>query len=120
MKPLKSAAKNTATLPAIPARQRNAQQRATSRRPFRVPCRVRLVDNTGRSLAVNGETLNISDGGVSLQLATEVPLGTWIETLLPHPDGDPLFLCGTVVHCRRTLASQYEVGVETSTPPFLT
>jgi hypothetical protein len=65
---------------------------------------------------VPGETLNISRTGVALQIATDVPQGTWVETLVPHPNGDPLFICGTVVHSRRTLAAGYEVGVVTDRP----
>ncbi len=39
---------------------------------------------------------------------------TWVETVVPHASGDPLFLCGTVMHCRRTLAANYELGISVS------
>ncbi len=100
------------------ARERRRQARAVTRRPYRVPCRVRLVDTaTGEVRTVVGETINISRAGVALQLATDVPVGTWVETLLPHPTGNPMFLCGTVVHSRRTLAANYEIGVRMEITP---
>jgi hypothetical protein len=88
--------------------------RAERRTPYRIPCRVRLVDaDTGEVRTVVGETVNLSRRGVALQLAADVSLGTWIETLIPHPNGDPLFLCGKVVHSRRTMMANFEIGVET-------
>ncbi len=96
---------------------RTRPQRAERRTPFRVPCRIRLIDAaTGEVRTVLGETLNLSRNGLALQLAADVAPGTWVETLVPHPHGEPLFLCGTVVHSRRTLASGYEIGVETRQP----
>jgi hypothetical protein len=96
---------------------RTRPARAERRTPFRVPCRVRLVDAvTGEVRSVLGETINLSRSGMSLQLAADVSPGTWVETLVPHPTGEPLFLCGTVVHSRRTMAAHFEIGVETSLP----
>lgn len=93
---------------ALPA-SRTPRSRRT---PYRVPCRVRLVDvATGEVRAVVGETLNISAGGLAVQLPTEVPIGTWVETLVLQPTGDPMFLSGHVIHTRRTLASNFEIGV---------
>jgi len=94
--------------------------RVSRRTPYRVPCRVRLVDAaTGQARSVVGETVNISSRGVALQVAVDAPIGTWVETLVDHPNGDPLLLCGTVVHSRRTLTSSYELGVTilSDTPP---
>jgi len=69
---------------------------------------------------VTGETVNISTGGMALQLPVDAPVGTWIETLILHSSGEPLFLSGTVTHSRRTMADLYEVGVETDRPrPFI-
>ncbi len=100
----------------------NEARRNLHRVPHRVPCRVRLVDRTtGEVRTVVGETLNFSPGGVALQLGIDVPVGTWVETLVPHLHGDPLFLCGTVVHTRRTLHANFEIGVsmnEDVPPPF--
>jgi hypothetical protein len=88
--------------------------RADRRTPYRIPCRVRLVDaDTGEVRTVVGETVNLSPRGVALQLSVDVPLGTWVETLVPHLNGDPLFLCGKVVHSRRTMMANFEIGVET-------
>lgn len=104
-------------LPSAYPAPRTRPARAERRTPFRVPCRVRLVDAvTGEVRTVLGETLNLSRRGMALQLAADVPPGTWVETLVPHPTGEPLFLCGTVVHSRRTMAAHYEIGVETSLP----
>jgi hypothetical protein len=100
---------------AVPARSR--PPRTERRTPFRVPCRVRLVNAaTGEVQTVIGETRDISRTGVALHLPGDVPLGTWVETLVPHPNGEPLFLCGKVVHSRRALATGYEVGIATDQP----
>lgn len=85
--------------------------------PCRIPCRVRLVDaTTGDVRTVVGETLNISNNGVALQVGAEVPLGTWVETMVLHPNGDPLFLSGKTVHVRRAMAAGYELGVALEAP----
>lgn len=91
---------------------RSGPARSERRTPYRVPCRVRLVDpRTGHVRTVVGETVNLSSGGVAMQVGVETPIGTWVETLVPHPNGDPLFLCGRVMHVRRTLATNFELGV---------
>ncbi len=92
-------------------------RRLARRTPYRVPCRVRLVDpGTGDVRTVMGETVNISTGGLSVQIAVNPTPGTWVETLLPHPNGEPLFVCGRVIHIRRTMTANFEVGVETQSP----
>jgi hypothetical protein len=117
MKPRTTAAKPAATEPSVvtekaAAPNEKAHQRLQRRVPHRVPCRVRLVDpSTGDIRSVVGETVNLSPTGVALQVGMEVPVGTWVETLVPHVHGEPLFLCGTVVHVRRTLTSNFEIGV---------
>lgn len=76
-----------------------------------------MVDtDTGEVRTVVGETLNLSQRGVALQVSVDVPVGTWVETLVPHANGDPMFLCGTVVHSRRTMVASFEIGVETNHP----
>ncbi len=118
MKPqdLVSNPRTAAGHPACPDRRRKPS--VDRRMPYRVPCRVRLMDTgTGQVQTVVGETLNISTSGVALQVSADIPLGTWVETLVPHPGGDPMFLCGTVVHTRQTMAANYEIGVETNGPP---
>ncbi len=92
-------------------------RRIARRTPYRVPCRVRLVDpQTGEVRTVAGQTVNISAGGLSLQITVEPDPGTWVETLVPHPNGEPMFVCGRVVHVRRTTAASFELGVETKSP----
>lgn len=89
-----------------------ARPRRDTRVPYRVPCRVRLIDTaTGEARAVVGETVNLSGAGLSVQLPVEAPVGTWVETLVLNPAGDPMFLCGHVAHVRRTLSSSFEIGV---------
>ncbi len=89
-----------------------SRPRLDPRVPYRVPCRVRLVDvATGEVRAVVGQTVNISSTGLAVQLPIEAPIGTWVETLVLTPAGDPMFLCGHVAHTRRTLASAFELGV---------
>lgn len=103
-----------------PTRERGRLARGIPRRPYRVPCRVRLVDtNTGEIRTTLGETVNISPSGVALQVGLDVPVGTWVETLVANPAGDPLFLCGVVVHRRRTMTAGFEIGVETRSAPGL-
>lgn len=100
------------------APDRTYVERATRRVPHRVPCRVRLIDPaTGAGRTVVGETVDLSAGGVALQLGSDVPVGTWVETLVPHLHGEPLFLCGTVVHSRRTMAANYEIGIALGEAP---
>jgi hypothetical protein len=97
-----------------PLRRAAAQPRV----PYRVPCRVRLVDPlTGEVRTVVGETLEISRTGMSLQVSVNVATGTWVETLVLKPNGEPLFLAGSVAYCRRTLASNFELGVRATQPP---
>jgi len=98
-----------------------AGQRAERRMPYRVPCRVRLVDpRNGAVQTVVGETINLSSGGVAMHVGIEPCLGAWVETLVPHPNGDPLFLCGRVMHVRRTMATNFELGIAISNerPPI--
>lgn len=127
MKPPITVAKSSALEPSVASAETSlptsaAHRRARRRVPHRVPCRVRLLEpRTGAVQTVIGETVNLSEGGVALQIGVEVPVGTWVETLVPHANGDPLFLCGTVVHVRRTLISNYEIGIAVSedAPPWI-
>ncbi len=100
-----------------------AQRRATRRVPHRVPCRVHLIDaRTGASRALVGETIDLSPAGAAIRVGVDVPVGTWVETLVPHAHGDPLFICGVVVRSRQALHQQYEIGIEIApdaTPDFL-
>jgi hypothetical protein len=99
------------------ARSAFRAEREDCRAPYRIPCRVRLVNaETGEVRSVAGETVNLSRRGMALQLGVDVPVGTWVETLVLHPNGDPMFLCGTVLHSRRTMAANFEIGVKTDRP----
>lgn len=80
---------------------------------LRVACCLRMLDehwHTGGSPEF-GETLNVSDSGLAVQLAVPLPLGARVEVLLPHGDGEPACLYGRVTRCRRALSGTYEVGV---------
>ena len=99
------------------AHSRFRAERADRRAPYRIPCRVRLVNTeTGEVRTVAGETVNLSSRGLAIQVGMDVPIGTWVETLVLHPNGDPMFLCGTVIHTRRTMTANFEVGVRTDRP----
>lgn len=117
MNPRPMPAKHPAVDPpanAAVSRKRRPQERLLRRMPHRVPCRVRLVQpDTGESRTVMGETVNLSPTGVAIQLGLDVPVGTLVETLVPHAHGDPMLLRGTVVHSRRTMHANYEIGVAT-------
>jgi hypothetical protein len=91
------------------------KQRLQRRVPHRVPCRVRIVEpESGETRTVVGETLNLSPNGLALQISANLRPGTWVETLVPNANGDPLFICGTVVHSRRMLSANFEIGVSMS------
>lgn len=107
-------------VPAGPARAARRSSSAESRpprnerrRPYRVPCRVRLVNpTTGEVRSVVGETVDLSTGGLAMHVSVYAPVGTWVETLLPHPSGNPRFVCGRVVRVRRTMSTSFELGIE--------
>ena len=87
--------------------------RASQRTPHRVPCRVKLYDSaSGQPTAMVGQTTNLSSSGFAVLLNLDVRPGTWVEALVPHFSGDPMFVCGTVAHTRRILADAYEIGVQ--------
>ena len=110
MKPKDAVAIQPAAFCPPAACRRKAPPRAERRTPYRVPCRVRLVDTaTGDVRTVSGETLDISPSGMSLQIGVEVPVGIWVETLVAHPNGDPMFICGRVVRSQQTMAAHFEI-----------
>ena len=88
-------------------------RRGERRIPHRVPCRVSWHDpHSGQNTSLVGQTVNISSSGLSVQLGYEIPTGTWIETLVPHLDDEPIFVCGTVAHIRRVLTGTFEIGIQ--------
>jgi hypothetical protein len=72
--------------------------------------------STGETRTIVGETVNLAPSGVALQVGIDVPVGTYVETLVPHAEGAPLLLCGTVIHSRRVMHASYEIGVATRSP----
>ena len=96
-----------------PVTSRRRLPREARRIPHRVPCRVQLYDpDSGHSAALIGATVDISKRGLAVQLRRDVSPGTWVEALLPHVNGDPIFVCGTVAYSRRVLAETYEIGIQ--------
>lgn len=90
--------------------QAPGRQRRTS---HRVPCRVRVTDeSSGSATALVGETVNLSARGLAVRLARELAPGAAVEVLFPHVDGEPVVMLGRVVHTRRVLTATFEVGVE--------
>jgi len=88
------------------------QQRSQRRIPHRVPCRLSWYDQAAqRCLACVGQTIDISTGGLAVQLAREIPVGTSVEALLPNLAGEPAFLEGVVVRCQRVLAEMFQIGI---------
>lgn len=107
------AIRRAASAVASPRSSEREPAKRKPRTPWRVPCRIRLVDpQSGQVRSVVGEMVNLSCGGAALQAAIDAPVGTWVETLVPTPNGDPRFLCGRVVHSRRTLAMNFELGIQ--------
>jgi len=88
------------------------RERVTRRTPFRVPCRISVFGDPGGGVThFCGQTVNISAGGLAVQLCTPIPEGTRVEAMVPQPEGDPLYLCGVVQHTRPVLTNTFEVGI---------
>ncbi len=104
---------STAVTGFVPHLAERGRRRRQRRAMHRVPCRVRVFESDSAQVRVFcGETVNLSPGGVAVQLGQAVREGTWVEALLPRLTGAPLTVCGTVVHCRRVLTGTFEVGIE--------
>lgn len=101
-----------AATPAAP--KADASRRRTERRvAHRVPCRVRVSDTArGKSAAELGQTVNLSANGLAVQLGRPMEAGAQVEVLLPHLDGEPTRLQGTVAHSRRVLTGTFELGIQ--------
>ena len=92
-----------------PAKSRWKAEVTRQRRvPHRVPCRVRLLDGDAQLL---GQTVNISCGGLAVQLTEAIPEGTMVEALVPNLTGNGLCVRGHVRHLRRVLNDVFEVGI---------
>jgi hypothetical protein len=93
------------------ATAKSPQQREP-RSVYRVPCVVKVFDANGTiSNTFCGQTLNISRAGLALRLAKALPVGSEVETLVPHSEQEPLCVRGEVVRVRPTLLGECEVGV---------
>jgi hypothetical protein len=103
------------SIPAIAGLSAGAKRPRKRRTPHRVPCRLRVIGAAGIQ-AVLGETLNISATGLALQVGAEIAPGARVEVLLPHLDGEPACLYGTVVRKRRVLSGTYEIGLRFDAP----
>ncbi len=91
--------------------RRSDNFRGQRRQSHRVPCRVSLQDSGGGHVSVLGETINVSDDGMAVQIGVEPAIGTFAEVLIPHLEGEPACLSGLVVHCRRVTTGTVEVGI---------
>ena len=88
------------------------RKRAGCRVPHRVPCCLRVSGNQNTAdLSITGETVNMSAGGLSVQLGQSVPQGTPVEVLLPQTTNEPICAHGLVVHSRRVATGTFEIGI---------
>ena len=90
-------------------------RRGERRFPHRVPCNVRWsspVEHTHASVV--GQTVNLSATGMAIQLAVPLPIGSEVEVLLPHLNGEPTRVDGMVVHTRRVNTGTHEIGIRVS------
>ena len=62
-------------------------------------------------MSVVGQTVNLSALGMAIQLAEPLPIGSEVQVLLPHLNGEPTQVQGTVIHSRQVNAGTHEVGI---------
>ncbi|MFQ5805470.1 MAG: PilZ domain-containing protein [Phycisphaerae bacterium] len=97
---------------AAAAKVNTSRRRAERRVAHRVPCRVRASDTAhGKAVSVVGQTVNRSANGMAVQVGQPMDEGARVEVLLPHLDGEPTRLMGTVAHSRRVVTGTFEVGI---------
>lgn len=77
--------------------------------PHRVACQIRLAAPDGRTL--QGRTINLSPGGLSVQVPGAVARDTVIDVWLPSVGGTQVQFRGMVVHTRRAMTDTYELGI---------
>jgi hypothetical protein len=97
--------------PAVRA-HRAVQRRSRGERrcAYRVPCRIRELGGAAPE-ALEGQTVNISGGGLALLVSRALDAGLRVEVLLPTPDGAGIRMAGEVAHSRRVVSGTFEVGV---------
>jgi hypothetical protein len=74
----------------------------------------------GKSTAVLGQTVNLSANGLAVQVGQPMEAGAQVEVLLPHLDGEPTRLQGTVAHSRRVVTGTFELGIQIEPEPATT
>ena len=93
-------------------RQPSTNYRRQPRVPHRVPCRLSILDACGSRFSMLGETTNVNDDGLAVQVGIDVRVGVPVEILIPHLDGEPACLYGKVVHRRRVSSGTIELGIQ--------
>ncbi len=107
------------TASAIPVEQTHVGFRPdrppTVRQPrvaHRVPCTLAVLERGGPGGAVlSGQTVNVSAGGLAVQLGCPLEQGLAVAVVLPGRDGGRRELVGRVVRSRQVNAGTYEVGI---------
>lgn len=96
-----------------------ARRRRRARRvPHRVTCRLTTLDAaSGETTTLTGRTINLSSGGVAVQLGRCVPVGAMVEIVLSGADGGALRGSGRVLHVRRVLTGTFEIGLKVAWLP---
>ena len=95
------------------------RQRAERRVLHRVPCCLRVPGHqSAAGLSIAGQTVNLSEGGLSIQLGQSVPQGTPVEVLLPQTTNEPICAHGMVVHSRRVATGTFEIGIWLSSETY--
>jgi hypothetical protein len=84
------------------------ERRKDPRVPVRIETEVKFTSWHIYSLIY---ILNISKGGMNIELAEEPPMGAKLDVKLVAPDGQSLFLSADVRHARRN-GGRWSVGVE--------
>jgi c-di-GMP-binding flagellar brake protein YcgR len=84
--------------------------RVDPRVPHRVSCRIQVAGSDAPPLT--GRTVNLSKGGMSVQVPADLPRGARIEALVAGSLGTPVRVKGVVVHSRRVMADAYELGIQ--------
>ncbi|MDB4964427.1 MAG: hypothetical protein JWN44_116 [Myxococcales bacterium] len=84
------------------------ERRKDPRIPMRVEAEVKFTSWHVYSLIY---TINISKGGMNLEMAEEPAQGSKLTIKLTPPDGDPIMLDATVRHASKS-GARFSVGVQ--------
>ena len=85
-------------------------RRAQMRMPFLHPVRYCLGLEPAEDHTQPGYTLNISLDGITIYYQQAFMVGELIWVRLPLPDGKPIWLSGTIIHCEPD-AEHYRAGI---------